>query len=103
LHPRPWIKPANLHQSGGRAEGGKGVAKGKMKGKKVEEKREDCGECNMENKSQEQGVTCDLFFHDKCCNISAAQYLCLTQESKEKQDHLEGELLEVRNGVKDNE
>jgi len=47
-------------------------------------------------------VTCDLCevcFHDKSCNISPSQYLCLTHESKGI-DHLEGELLEVRKGLK---
>jgi len=48
----------NSHQSGSKAEGRKGVAMGKVKGKKVEKKREDCGECNNEIKSQDQGVTC---------------------------------------------
>jgi len=51
-------------------EGGKGVANGKVKGKKVEEKREDCGECNKEIKSQEQGVTCDLC--EVCFHMTSA-------------------------------
>jgi len=46
-----------MNQSGSKAEGGNGVVKGKVKGKKVLEKKEDCGECNKEIKSQEQGVT----------------------------------------------
>jgi len=42
-----------MDQSGSKAEGEKGVAKGKVKGKTVQEKREDCGQCNKEIKSKE--------------------------------------------------
>jgi len=121
-----------MNQSGSKAEGGKGVAKSKAKGKKLDEKKKDCGVCSMEIKTQDQGVPCDLYdvwFHDKCVNISQAQYLCLNQDSKdgkgsgihwycadcnrvakkiltksgglqEKQDKLEIELMEVRKELK---
>jgi len=81
------------------------------------------GVCDKEVKSQDQGVTCDL------CDVSQALYLCLIQECKdgkgsgihwycadcniiakksltkleglqEKQDKLEGELMEVRKEIK---
>jgi len=45
----------------------------------------ECGVCDKEVKSQDEGVTCDLcdiWYHDKCGNISPALYLCLIQECK---------------------
>jgi len=121
-----------MDQSGSKTEGVKGVGKSKMKGKKVEDKRGDCGVCDKEVKSHNQGLTCDMcdvWYHDMCCNISQALYLCLIQECKdgkksgihwycadynrvakkiltklgglqEKQEKLEGELLEVRKEIK---
>jgi len=121
-----------MDQSGSKGVGGKGVAKGKAKGKKVEEKKEDCGSCSKEINTQDELLPCelcDVWFHDKCVNISQAQYLCFNQDSKdgkgsgihwycadcnrvakkiltklgglqEKQDKLEVELVEVGKELK---
>jgi len=92
----------------------------------------DCGVCDKEVKSHDQGLVCDqcdIWYHDKCGNISQALYLCLIQECKdgkrsgihwycadcnrvakniltklgglkEKQDKLKGDLLEVKKELK---